>query len=171
MISRVAAAAALLVAAASAGAPLQLRSADFSPGGKIGRAQMAADCGGENRPPSLAWTGAPAGTRSWALVLHDPDAPVPGGFYHWVVYGIPPHTTRLGTVPPGASIGLASTGRAAYYGPCPPAGPAHHYRFTLYALDRASLGDGSPLTGPQVEAKVRGHVLARATLDATAARP
>ena len=149
---------------------MNLHSADFPDGGRIAQAQMAGDCGGRNRPPQLAWSGVPGGVKSFALVVHDPDAPIAGGFYHWIVYNISPVTRQLGALPARAELGLASTGRAAYYGPCPPPGPAHHYVFTLYALDVASIG-GPPLTGPQLEAKVRSHVLARAVLEATAARP
>jgi Raf kinase inhibitor-like YbhB/YbcL family protein len=103
--------------------------------------------------------------------LHDPDAPISGGFYHWVLYDVPATARTLGSGGgAGNRIGVASTGHAAYYGPCPPAGPLHHYVFTLYALDVAHAGGTAPLTGPQLEMLVHAHVLGRAILEATAAR-
>ncbi len=119
-------------------------------------------CRGGNRSPELHWTGAPKATKSFALVAHDPDAPAPGGWYHWVAYNIPPTTRNLAfgaRVAPG-QLGTTSFGATGYGGPCPPPGNVHHYRFTLYALNEPSLR-GSALTGPQVEAAVRGHILAQ----------
>ncbi len=168
MVQAAAFAGALLAAASGI---MQLTSGDFSGGSPVPKALMATDCGGENRSPSLAWSAAPAATKSFALIMHDPDAPMRGGFYHWVVYNIPATARGLAAnekVSQG-QLGVASTGKAAYYGPCPPPGPAHHYAFSLYALDVAHLSNDSPLTGPQLEAKVAGHVLARAVLQATAA--
>lgn len=152
---------------------MQLHSADFSPGGAVPPALMAADCGGKNRAPALNWSGAPKGTKSFALVIHDPDAPIPGGFYHWILYDIPASDSQLSgnAPPPNARAGLASTGKPAYYGPCPPPGPAHHYVFTLYALDVSSVASTSPLDASALERKIEGHVLARATLSATASHP
>jgi Raf kinase inhibitor-like YbhB/YbcL family protein len=162
----------LLAVAAATGA-MQLQSGDFSPGGAVPRTLMATDCGGQNRTPSLSWKDPPTLTKSFAIIVRDPDAPIAGGFYHWVVYDLPATTRRLaGGAPLGAGqTGLSSTGRAAYYGPCPPSGPAHHYTFTLYALDIARVDGNSPLTAPQLEGHFGGHILARTTLEATAARP
>jgi Raf kinase inhibitor-like YbhB/YbcL family protein len=151
--------------------PMQLRSADFAAGGVIPQASMATDCGGQNRAPALAWSGVPKGAKSLALVVHDPDAPVPGGFYHWVVYNLPGDVRRLaaGARLDADQLGATSLGKQGYYGPCPPPGPAHHYSFTLYALDFAHIA-GPALTGPALEARIQGHVLARAVLTATASR-
>ncbi len=94
-------------------------------------------CAGEDVSPPLAWSGVPAGTVEVAVVVDDPDAP--GGiFVQWVVAGIDPAATGLaaGALPPGARQGRNSAGRAAWSGPCPPAGSSHHYRFTVYALTR-----------------------------------
>jgi Raf kinase inhibitor-like YbhB/YbcL family protein len=160
---------ALLVAASAA---MVLQSPDLPVRGGTPAAQMAPECGGSNRAPVLKWSGVPAGAKSFALIERDPDAPIPGGFYHWVVYDLPASAHSLGgNVPPGVAEGLGTTGKIGYSGPCPPAGPAHHYIFTLYALDIARLPGNTALTGPQVEAQVGGHVLARATLEATATRP
>ncbi len=152
-----------------AAAALALTSDDFRSGGTIPAALMAAQCRGSNRRPVLRWANVPTGVRSFALIERDPDAPIPGGFYHWVVYDVPAGTRSLGASDAGRT-GVSSTGQARYFGPCPPPGPAHHYVFTLYALDVAHVGAAATLTGPQLEADVRGHILARATLEGTAAR-
>ncbi len=159
-----------MIAAVVAATALVLTSNDFRPGGTIPRALMAAQCGGGNRTPALHWANVPAGVRSFALIERDPDAPIAGGFYHWVVYDVPAAARSLGGSPVGKT-GTSSTGRTAYFGPCPPPGRPHHYIFTLYALDVAGLGGAAPLTGSQLEAALRAHAVARATLEATAATP
>ena len=97
---------------------------------------------GEDRSPPIEWKGLPAGTRQLALVCHDPDAPLPKGFTHWVVYGIPPETTGIPEGGGGGFVqGVNDTGRPGYLGPAPPPGHGlHHYYFWLYAL-----GDGPKL--------------------------
>jgi hypothetical protein len=163
----------LALQAVAAAAAMQLGSPDFHAGGTIPTAFMAARCGGRNVSPTLVWSGAPKSARSFALILHDPDAPMAGGFYHWVVYDVPASAHRLGADSSlqKARVGIASTGTAAYHGPCPPPGPAHHYVFTLYALDVATVGGHMPLTAPQLQTALRGHVLARAEFEATAETP
>lgn len=148
---------------------MQMRSADFADGGTIPTRAMATDCNGENRSPQLSWSGVPAGTKSFALIVHDPDAPIAGGFYHWVVYNLPATARELATNAALAAgeLGETSAGRAGYYGPCPPPGPAHHYIFTIYALDVAQVAAAAPLTAPQLLARIAGHVLARGTLRGT----
>jgi Raf kinase inhibitor-like YbhB/YbcL family protein len=90
-------------------------------------------CKGDNLSPPLQWTAPPSGTAELALVVDDPDAPG-GTFVHWVMAGIPASLRQLGenAVPEGAREARD------YTGPCPPSGPAHHYRFTLYALGRSA---------------------------------
>lgn len=151
---------------------MQLRSGDFAAGGRLARPLMASECGGYGRSPELEWSGVPRGTKSFALIMHDPDAPIPGGFYHWVVYDLPAEMRRLpGSVKlPASELGVTSAGKPGYYGPCPPTGPAHHYNFTLYALDVAQIAGHSPLDGPQLRRTIGGHVLGRATLQGTASR-
>jgi Raf kinase inhibitor-like YbhB/YbcL family protein len=158
--------AALLLAAATA---MQLHSGDFTDGAAMSTQLMSAGCGGANHSPSLAWSGAPKGTKSFALIVRDPDAPVAGGFVHWVLYDLPADTKQLSedSLHVGQT-GLASNGKAAYSGPCPPSGQKHHYIFTLYALDVAHAAGGSPMTAAQLEAASTGHVLGKAVLTATA---
>jgi Raf kinase inhibitor-like YbhB/YbcL family protein len=122
-------------------------------------------CAGENVSPPLAWSGVPAGTVEVALVVDDPDAP--GGTYvHWLVVGIDPARTELaeGALPAGARQGRNSAGKAAYSGPCPPGGPPHHYRFTVYALkSKPEVGsDTSPedaVAAIEAAATTRGRLV------------
>ncbi len=98
-------------------------------------------CDGPDVSPPLAWTNAPAGTKSFALIADDPDAP--GGIWvHWVVYNLPPTLTALAEntppspqLPDGAKQGVNDFGQTGYRGPCPPAGRLHRYVFNIYALD------------------------------------
>jgi Raf kinase inhibitor-like YbhB/YbcL family protein len=98
-------------------------------------------CTGQNVSPQLDWKNPPAGTRSFALMVHDPDAPTGSGWWHWVVYNIPADATSLpegatgATLPKGTMVGNSDFGKPAWGGPCPPPGSGkHHYNFTLYAL-------------------------------------
>lgn len=145
---------------------LQLLSSSFAPGRPLPAwsAHGSPNCPGANRSPELHWTAPPHGTRSLALIVYDPDAR--GGWYHWVAYDLPPTVRHLSVAAaiPDADLGVTSFGERPYGGPCPPPGRTHHYRFTLYALDVASLGTDTPLDGPAVLARIRGHVLASATL-------
>ena len=93
-------------------------------------------CDGANISPTLSWQGEPAGTKSFALIAEDPDAPN-GAVIHWVVYDIPATVHELpNTLPDGIRQGKNSMGRNAYNGPCPPPGNPHRYYFKLYALDK-----------------------------------
>jgi Raf kinase inhibitor-like YbhB/YbcL family protein len=167
MVRTLIAAGMTLVASA---ASLHLESNDIVAGHAIPKVFMARACGGQNRSPSLAWTGAPHGTTSFAIIMHDPDAPIPGGFYHWVLYNLSRGTHRLEPNVRLAAdqIGQTSAGRAEYHGPCPPPGPAHHYTLTVYALDLSRVSATSPLRGAELERQIDGHVLARGVLEATA---
>ncbi|CAO5251496.1 YbhB/YbcL family Raf kinase inhibitor-like protein [Frankia sp. AgKG'84/4] len=149
-------------------------SPDVRDGGAVPASHWANGfgCDAPNQPVRLAWTGAPAGTRSYAVTLFDPDAPTGSGFWHWLVWDIPTTATQLGsTPPPGAVSGTDDAGVAGYLGPCPPAGDiAHHYQFTVYALDIPSLGLAST-TPPAVAAfTLSSHVLGYARITATAQR-
>jgi Raf kinase inhibitor-like YbhB/YbcL family protein len=123
-------------------------------------------CAGDDVSPPLAWDGVPAGAEEVAVVVDDPDAPS-GTYVHWVVTGLDPSTTSLeeGEVPADAVQADNSAGKAAWSGPCPPEGPAHHYRFTVYALDEASgvedgARSGEALGVIQDKASARGRLTA-----------
>jgi Raf kinase inhibitor-like YbhB/YbcL family protein len=91
---------------------------------------------GEDVSPELMWSGAPEGTRAFAVVVHDPDAPLVDGFTHWVAYQIPGDADHLPEGGGQAVNGLNSMGNAGYNGPAPPPGHGtHHYYFWIYALD------------------------------------
>ncbi len=155
-------------------APMSLvvRSAAFSPGGDI---PARYTCDGADVSPPLSWFGAPKGTVSYALVMDDPDAPR-GTFVHWLLYDLPSRTDSLPeAVPVGERVegdavqGRNDAGRVGYSGPCPPRGPAHRYRFTLYALDTfLRLAPGASLD--QLVRAMNGHVLAWGQLVGTYAR-
>jgi Raf kinase inhibitor-like YbhB/YbcL family protein len=119
-------------------------------------------CDGDDVPPPLSWSGKPDGTRSFALILDDPDAPG-GTFTHWLLHDIPPQTTELPATPVGKTL-RNSFGRPGYGGPCPPRGHgAHRYFFTLYALDVPSLSFRGK-SRDDLEMAMQGHVLATARL-------
>jgi Raf kinase inhibitor-like YbhB/YbcL family protein len=166
-------AATMAAVVAAATGTMQLRSADFTAGATLARVLMATDCGGRNRSPQLTWTNAPTGTKSFALIMHDADAPIAGGFYHWIVYNLPASTHELasGATLHAGQLGNTSLGKPGYYGPCPPPGPAHRYTWTLYALSIAEIAAATPLDNAQLRHLIEGHVLASAVIEATAARP
>jgi hypothetical protein len=133
-------------ASASMPAGFHLMSADIGQGRTIRNAQVfnGFGCSGQNISPALMWHNAPAGTKSFALMVHDPDAPTGSGWWHWVVYNIPAHVDSLaqgaGTadgkaMPAGSSQGVTDFGTRGYGGPCPPPGSKpHRYYFRLHAL-------------------------------------
>jgi Raf kinase inhibitor-like YbhB/YbcL family protein len=134
-------------------------------------------CDGADRSPNLTWTGIPAGTRSLALLVDDPDAPA-GTWVHWVLFnlpagtnGLPENVSRTETLPElgGAIQGRNDSRTTGYAGPCPPPGKPHRYYFKLYALDgELSLRSGA--TKADVERGMEGHVLGNAQLMGTYGR-
>jgi Raf kinase inhibitor-like YbhB/YbcL family protein len=149
-----------------------LSSASFQNEGTIPRKHT---CEGGDVAPELSWTGAPEATKSFAVIIDDPDAPDPrapqGTWVHWVVYDIPATTTSLpeGTsaksLPPGTHEGLNDFKRIGYGGPCPPIG-RHRYFHKIYALDVA-LGDLGHPSKAVLENVMKGHVIAHAELFGT----
>lgn len=131
---------------------------------------------GEDLSPALRWANAPAATKSFALIMDDPDAPV-GTWVHWVLYDLPATRTELpqgvpktaagpGTSKHGACWGVDSFERVGYHGPLPPPGKPHRYVFKLYALDKV-LSLKPCATKAQLLAASAGHVLAEAELIGT----
>jgi Raf kinase inhibitor-like YbhB/YbcL family protein len=128
--------------------------------------KFTCDAGMQNPSPALAWKDAPAGTKSFVLIMHDPDAPLAGGFTHWVLFDIPASTKELPEGFQPGSVGVSGNSgfrRAGYGGPCPPSG-VHHYHFTLSALDTESIGLQAGATKADVEKAMQGHVLGTAEL-------
>jgi len=125
-------------------------------------------CEGVDDSPEVRWSGAPANTKSFALIVDDPDAPDPKApkmvWVHWVLYDIAPTTSslpeRTKKAPSGAHDGLNDWNKTGWNGPCPPIG-RHRYFFKLYALDTV-LGDRGPITKAQLEAAMSGHILEQA---------
>ena len=125
-------------------------------------------CDGKDLSPPLRWTEAPAGTKSFALISDDPDAPM-GTWVHWVVWNIPASVNSLeenlpkkDSLPGGIRQGTSDFRRIGYGGPCPPSG-THRYFFHLYALD-ALLELPASTTKAQLEKAMKGHVLGQAEL-------
>lgn len=150
---------------------MELSSPAFAPKGEI---PSQYTCEGGDLSPPLRWSGVPAGAKSLALVVDDPDAPDPRAprrvWVHWVLYGIPPSATGIeagaskGKLPSGTRVGKNDWGRPDYGGPCPPIG-RHRYFHTLYALDAVlSLGQA---TKAELEEAMAGHILGQAELIGT----
>lgn len=146
-----------------------LASPTFEPGGPIPRRYT---CEGEDVSPPLAWSSGPPGTKSFALVMDDPDAPDPQHpktrWVHWVLFNLPASMRGLTEAAPRLSEGAEGSNdshRVGYSGPCPPIG-RHRYFFRLYALDCAKLVLEHP-TRQQLEQAMQGHVLGVAEFMAT----
>jgi Raf kinase inhibitor-like YbhB/YbcL family protein len=128
-------------------------------------------CVGKGISPPLGWSDAPAGTKSFALIMDDPDAPM-GTYVHWVIFNLPAPSTGLpAAISGGAKLadgsvqGTNSSGRTGYTGPCPPSG-THRYYFKLYALD-STLSLGSSAGKDQLLQAIQGHILAQGELMGT----
>ncbi len=145
-----------------------LSTQSFAPGGEIPRKYT---CEGDDLSPELSWSEPPKGTKSFALIADDPDAPS-GTFTHWVLYDVPAEMRQLaegasrGQLPAGASQGRNGFGKTGYGGPCPPPGKPHRYFFKLYALD-ANLGLKPGASKQQLEQAMKGHVLAQSEVVGT----
>jgi Raf kinase inhibitor-like YbhB/YbcL family protein len=160
-----------------------LTSPDVGPGRPVAARHVANTfgCTGGNVSPALAWRGAPAGTKSYAVTVYDPDAPTGSGWWHWVVYNIPASTTSLpagagsggsgdaagGGLPAGAAQGNTDYGAKGYGGPCPPPGDRpHRYVFTVYALKVDRIDVPEAATAALVGFNLNANKLAAATFTA-----
>jgi Raf kinase inhibitor-like YbhB/YbcL family protein len=148
---------------------MKLTSMAFADGEPI---PMRYTCDGADVSPPLQWSEVAPGTKSFALICDDPDAPV-GTWVHWVIYGLPATTRELPemvaateTLPDGAKQGLNDFRRVGYGGPCPPPGRPHRYFFKLYALD-AGLALNARASKPDLLRAMAGHILAEAQLMGT----
>jgi Raf kinase inhibitor-like YbhB/YbcL family protein len=158
---------------------MKLTSNSFKDGDYLGADHvLSADygfgCAGGNRSPHLKWEGAPAGTKSFAVLCFDPDAPTGSGFWHWVVVNIPPNVTELpldagnlasGKLPAGALQVRTDFGKPGYGGPCPPEGDhPHRYLFTVHAVSMDKLPAAADTSAAVVGFYLNFNTLAKASL-------
>lgn len=143
---------------------LKIKSSAFSDHGRIPDRHTS---NGEDVSPPLEWTGAPEETKAFALVVHDPDAPLVDGFTHWVAYGLPAGTKAIPEGGDGGKHGVNSMGNDGYNGPAPPPGHGkHHYYFWIYALDEdLELEPG--LSRSALLERIEDHVIEQARLIGT----
>ncbi|MBN9461512.1 MAG: YbhB/YbcL family Raf kinase inhibitor-like protein [Burkholderiales bacterium] len=155
----------------------QLSSPDIAPNATIADKQVykGFGCEGGNVSPALSWKAPPKGTRSFALMVHDPDAPTGGaGWWHWVVYNLPADALSLpegagsadgGKLPAGAAQAKTDFGTPGWGGPCPPVGDKpHHYVFTVYALKVEKIDVPEGATASLVGFMVNANAIGKATL-------
>ena len=156
---------------------MQLISNDFNDGDYLASEHVLSTefgfgCEGGNRSPHLAWSGAPEGTKSFAVSCYDPDAPTGSGFWHWVVVNIPPDVTELasgagsdgGSLPVGALQTRTDFGKPGYGGPCPPEGDhPHRYIFTVHAVG-GTLPVDADTSAAVIGFQLHFSTLAKATL-------
>ena len=145
---------------------LQLKSSVFSNGGAI---PPKFTCDGPDVSPALSWNDPPPGTKAFALIMDDPDAPA-GTWVHWVLYDLPAGVKQLPEGGPkakdleiGARQGSNDFQRIGYSGPCPPRGATHRYSFRLYALDQPTQLHAGAAKG-DLERAMKGHILAQSEL-------
>lgn len=160
-------------------ADMSLSSADFQDGDYLGNDHVLSEaygfgCAGNNLSPQLSWSGAPDGTKSFAVTCFDPDAPTGSGFWHWVVVNIPADVTSLdagagnpdgGKLPQGALQVRTDFGAPGYGGPCPPEGDhPHRYVFTVHAVGLDQLPVTADTSAAVVGFYLNFNTLAKATL-------
>lgn len=154
-----------------------LSSPTIKPGSVLTDAQVfnGFGCTGKNISPALAWSGAPAGTKSYALTVYDPDAPTGSGWWHWVVFNIPASAAQLpegaGTadgkaLPAGSSQGRTDFGAPGFGGACPPIGKPHRYVFTVYALKTDKLDIPADATAALIGFMITGNKIGEAKFSA-----
>ena len=172
----------LVIAALGASSAVQaagftLASPTIKPGSTLTKAQVfnGFGCSGDNISPELKWSGAPAGTKSFAVTVYDPDAPTGSGWWHWVVINLPADSTGLvegagsaaGKLPAGAVQGRTDFGAAGFGGACPPAGDKpHRYIFTVYALKIDKVDVPADATAALIGFMLNANKLATASFTA-----
>ena len=163
--------------ALAAGSAFRLQSPTVAPNSTLSNDQVYSGfgCSGKNISPALSWSGAPSGTKSFAVTLYDPDAPTGSGWWHWVVYNIPATVSGLpagagnagGTLPAGALQGHTDFGTPGFGGACPPVGAKpHRYIFTVYALKAERIDAPDEASAAMVGFMIHANTLAKASLTA-----
>lgn len=168
-------------ASSAIAADFTLTSTDIADGQALTAKQVfnGFGCSGENISPELSWSGAPAGTKSFAVTVYDPDAPTGSGWWHWTIVNLPANLTGLtrgagstgGTPPASAVQGRTDFGKTGFGGACPPAGDKpHRYQFTVWALKVERLPVDAESSGAMVGFMLNANALGKATLTATYGR-
>lgn len=172
----------ILSPAAFAAGSFTVSSSDVKPNSTMAEAQVfkGFGCEGANVSPALAWKNAPAGTKSFAVTVYDPDAPTGSGWWHWVVFNIPAGVTSLppgagdpagGKAPLGAVQSRTDFGKPGYGGPCPPKGDKpHRYIFTVYALKTDKIDADDNASAALVGFMLNANKLGKASFTATYGR-
>ena len=145
-----------------------IRSSAFKDGGRLptkmaGNAKSNPNCVGENVSPQLSWSNPPAGTKSYVLLMSDPEGRAPAGVSHWVAYGIPVDVTGFAEGEVGKASDKYVGGKSTmnlpnYFGPCTPPGPKHHYTFVLLATDLDAKALQPGMTREEMPKALDGHV-------------
>ena len=175
----------LIAAAVLSGAACAVQAAGFAlssptikPGSMLTEAQVfkGFGCEGKNVSPALKWSGAPSGTKSYAVTVYDPDAPTGSGWWHWVVYNIPASATELPEgaggadgkgLPAGTAQGRTDFGAPGFGGACPPPGDKpHRYIFTVYALKTDKIDVPADATAALVGFMINANKLGKASFEA-----
>ena len=167
--------------AAVAQGAFTLSSPDFKDGARLalknaGNNKTNPNCVGENISPAFAWSNPPEGTKSFALLMFDPEGRPPGGVSHWVAYGIPASVTGFAegevSKPSDKYVGGLGTAKlSTYTGPCTPAGAPHHYTFTLMATDLEPSALPAGLTREELIKALEGHAKVATGLIGTFSKP
>jgi Raf kinase inhibitor-like YbhB/YbcL family protein len=152
----------------------RVTSSDLTTKGRIAASHVynGMGCSGQNTSPALQWSGAPAGTKSFAVTIYDPDAPTGSGWWHWMIYNIPATTTSLAAgagngrnAPAGSAEGPTDFGTKGYGGPCPPVGDKpHHYHITVFALKTDKIDVPGNATSAYVGFNLNANKLATARI-------
>ncbi len=170
---------AMLLPTIANAAEFTLMSTDISEGHKLSKEQVlnGFGCKGKNISPSLTWSNAPAGTKSFVITAYDPDAPTGSGWWHWVVFNIPSKATTLPRgagsgkgLPKKAIQGRTDFGSNGFGGACPPPGEVHRYVFSIFALSTEKLDLDENASAALVGFMTRSNALAKATITATYTR-
>jgi Raf kinase inhibitor-like YbhB/YbcL family protein len=172
-----------LMAAAAGAADFSIELPAIKPNSTLTDAQVfnGFGCSGKNMSPAIHWLNAPAGTKSFAVTVYDPDAPTGSGWWHWLVYDIPSSATGLPEhagnadgrlLPAGAVQGRTDFGTAGFGGACPPPGDKpHRYVFTVFALkvDKVDVPPGAPAA--MIGYMLNANQLAKSSVTALYGRP
>jgi Raf kinase inhibitor-like YbhB/YbcL family protein len=153
-----------------------LTSPSFQNGGRLSSKFASRLCGGANVSPAVSWRGAPGLTQGYVLTMYDPEGRSGAGLWHWIVYDLPSTARGIASsadgkvLPLPARTGMNGHGLRGYFGPCPPPGKVHHYRFNVYALDEPYVQVEKTAVPKVLLAAMASHVLASGSLIGTYAR-